>query len=217
LIQVSAPDAAARLNDPTAPVEHDGSDTMTDDPLEDPGTNAPGDLRSIVARRFLRAVPPPERLAAPLRLLPPSLLNRGSQVLVDAVLTGPLASGSLDYLEGRRVGVEVVDLELRWVIAIDGRRVSVLEPGAAAEATVRGSATDLLLLASRLEDADTLFFQRRLQLTGDVVLGLMVRNMLDQLPWESMPLALRIGLNRGARLARAAREARMAGERGAKA
>jgi len=96
---------------------------------------------------------------------------------------------------------------LCWVIAFDARRVSVLEPGATAESTVRGTATDLLLLASRLEDADTLFFQRRLQLTGDVELGLTVRNLLDQLPWEAMPLGLRIGLNRGACLARAARDA----------
>ena len=62
------------------------------------------------------------------------------------------------------------------------------------------------LLASRLEDADTLFFHRRLELTGDVELGLAVRNLLDQLPWDSLPLGLRIALNRGARLARAARD-----------
>ena len=69
------------------------------------------------------------------------------------------------------------------------------------------SALDLLLLASRLEDADTLFFHRRLELTGDVELGLAVRNLLDQLPWDSLPLGLRIALNRGARLARSARDA----------
>ena len=91
---------------------------------------------------------------------------------------------------------------LQW-----NRRIVVLGPHAPAESTVRGSATDLLLLASRLEDADTLFFQRRLQLTGDVELGLTVRNLLDQLPWEKIPLGLRIALDRGARLARAAREA----------
>ena len=78
---------------------------------------------------------------------------------------------------------------------------------APAEATVRGSATDLLLLAGRLEDADTLFFQRRLVLTGDVELGLTARNLLERLPWENVPLGLRIALNRGARFARAARSA----------
>jgi len=72
------------------------------------------------------------------------------------------------------------------------------------EAGVRGSATDLLLLASRLEDADTPFFQRALELTGDTELGLTARNLLEWLPWESVPLGLRIALNRCARLARRA-------------
>jgi len=127
--------------------------------------------------------------------------------LIDLVLAGPLAAGALDDLAGRRLGVEVTDLKLRWVVAIGERRIEVLEPDAGAESTVRGSATDLLLLASRLEDADTLFFQRRLELTGDTELGLAVRNLLDQLPWETIPLWLRIMLDRGAQLARAARAA----------
>ncbi len=70
---------------------------------------------------------------------------------------------------------------------------------------MRGSLTDLLLLTSRQEDADTLFFQRRLQLTGDTELGLTARNLLERLPWETVPLGLRIALNRAARFAKAAR------------
>lgn len=72
---------------------------------------------------------------------------------------------------------------------------------------VRGTLTDLLQLASRREDADTLVFQRRLTLTGDVELGLRVRNLLDQLPWEHFPLATRILLDRGARFSEEARAA----------
>ncbi len=142
------------------------------------------------------------------------MLQRGAGRLIDLVLAGPLAAGAFDDLAGRRLGVEVTDLGLRWVVAIGTRRIEVLAPGAESESSVRGSATDLLLLASRLEDADTLFFQRRLQLTGDTELGLAVRNLLDQLPWEKIPLGLRVALNRGARLARAARAAyrREAGE-----
>jgi predicted lipid carrier protein YhbT len=71
---------------------------------------------------------------------------------------------------------------------------------------VHGTATDLLLLSSRLEDADTLFFQRRLKLTGDVELGLTVRNLLDRMPWETLPLGVRIALHRTSRLLRAARD-----------
>jgi len=164
-------------------------------------------LDAPLSQRLLRLIPPPARLAQPLRVLPGPLLRHGTARLIDLVLAGPLAAGALDDLAGRRLGVEVTDLELRWIVAIGDRRIDVLAPDAEAESTVRGSATDLLLLASRLEDADTLFFQRRLQVTGDTELGLTVRNLLDQLPWEAIPLGLRIALNRGARFARAARSA----------
>ncbi len=156
---------------------------------------------------LLRVLPPPERFAGPLRLIPDPLFRHGSAQLITQVLAAPLADGRLDEFAGRSIGVEVTDLGLRWVVAIGERRIEVMDRGADAEATVRGSATDLLLLASRLEDADTLFFRRRLQLTGDVELGLALRNLLDQLPWESIPLGLRVVLNRGARFARAARAA----------
>jgi predicted lipid carrier protein YhbT len=156
-----------------------------------------------------RLVPPPARLAAPLRLMPPVILQRATTRLIGIVLATPLAAGTLDALAGRAVAVEVTDLELRLVACIGDRRVDLQVPGHAADVTVRGSVTDLLLLASRLEDADTLFFHRRLQLVGDVELGLTVRNLLDQLPWEDVPLGLRIALNRSARWARAAREARL--------
>lgn len=168
---------------------------------------APDGPAPSIPHLILRMLPPPERFAAPLRLLPEPLLRHGSARLIAQVLAAPLAEGRLDEFAGRRIGVEVTDLGLRWVIAIGERRFEVLESGAEADATVRGTATDLLMLSSRLEDADTLFFHRRLQLTGDVELGLALRNMLDQLPWESIPLGLRIVLNRGARFARYARSA----------
>jgi predicted lipid carrier protein YhbT len=122
-------------------------------------------------------------------------------------LAGPLASGALAALESRRIGIEVDDLGLRWVVVLRDGGMRACADGESAEATVRGSATDLLLLASRREDADTLFFQRRLRLTGDTELGLTARNLLDQLPWEDVPLGLRIALHRGAGLAQAARAA----------
>jgi hypothetical protein len=69
------------------------------------------------------------------------------------VLPGALEAGAFDDLDGRRLGVEVTDLEMRWVVEIGDRRITLLGPYAGAEASVRGTATDLLLLVSRLEDA----------------------------------------------------------------
>ena len=157
------------------------------------------------AHSLLRLLPPPHRIAPLLRVVPPSVQKRLLERAMAKVLAAPLGDGTLDFMAGRRLGIEVGDLGLRWVVELQGQRLQVVD--APAEAVVRGTATDLMLLAGRLEDADTLFFQRRLVLTGDVELGLTARNMLDRLPWETVPLGLRIALNRGARFARAARDA----------
>lgn len=160
---------------------------------------------SALAPHVLRWLPPPRRVAPLVRAMPRRWQCALLEKAMDRVLAAPLRDGSLDFMEGRRLGIEVSDLGLHWVLTRAGGqlRVTADEP----EASVRGSATDLLLLAGRLEDADTLFFQRSLVLTGDTELGLTARNLLERLPWEEVPLGLRIALHRGARLARMAREA----------
>ncbi len=158
-----------------------------------------------VASPLLRLLPPPRRFAPLLRVLPARWQHRLLEAAMARVLAAPLHEGALDFMRDRRLGIEVSDLGLRWVLELRDQRLCVTD--GVPEASVRGSATDLLLLASRLEDADTLFFQRALELTGDTELGLTARNLLERLPWESVPLGLRIALNRGARFARAAREA----------
>lgn len=155
---------------------------------------------------WLRWLPPPRRWAPLLRWMPGAAQARLLETVFAQVLRAPLDQGALDLLEGRRIGIEVVDLGLRWVLSVRQRRLHVAASGDA-EASVRGDAVDLLLLASRREDADTLFFQRRLVVTGDVELGLTARNLLDQLPWQDVPLAQRIVLHRAAGWAQAARTA----------
>lgn len=158
--------------------------------------------QSSLDRRW-RWLPPPTRVAPLLKLLPQALQCRVLNAVIARVLAAPVANGSLDFMQERRLALEVSDLGLRWVFVMRDGRVQAGQGDA--DATVRGSATDLLLLASRLEDADTLFFQRRLVLTGDTELGLTARNLLDRLDWADVPLGLRIVLNHGARIAQSAR------------
>ena len=159
--------------------------------------------------RLLRLLPPPRRIAPLLRVLPARWQHRLLEAAMARVLAAPLQDGTRDFMRGRRLAIEVSDLKLSWVLGLRDGKLCVCT--GVPEASVRGSATDLLLLASRLEDADTLFFQRALQLTGDTELGLTARNLLERLPWESVPLGLRIALNRGALFARAARDAHRGG------
>ncbi len=151
-------------------------------------------------------VPPPRYWRQLLRLVPPALQAGALQATLDRALAPALQQGVFDAVQSRRLGISVEDLGLHWVCELSQGRVRLLQ-GQPAEATVAGSATDLLLLASRQQDADTLFFQRRLRLTGDVELGLTLRNLLDRLPWESLPLGSRIVLQRAALLADSARSA----------
>ncbi len=173
---------------------------------EDRAAVPPDSLR----RRLLGLLPPPQRLALPLRAVPDAWQRRLLESVTRHVLQVPLQAGKLAFLVDRRIAIEVTDLGLRWVLSAQAGNLGTCAGDAPAEAAVRGRALEFLLLASRLEDADTLFFQRRLALTGDTELGLTARNLLDQLPWESIPLALRIALHRAARFAAAARDAHAA-------
>ena len=118
-------------------------------------------------------------LASPLRLLPTlshihALATELNQVMKDA-----LTHGDLDFLKGRTVGIEINDLRIRYRLGLSGGRIRGFGEGAPADATVSGGLHEFLLLAARREDADTLFFQRRLRMSGDTELGLHLKNFLD--------------------------------------
>lgn len=49
---------------------------------------------------------------------------------------------------------------------------------------IAGRLDDLVALARRDEDPDTLFFQRRLMLEGDTATGLLLKNLLDALDFD---------------------------------
>ncbi len=103
---------------------------------------------------------------------------------------------------GRRFCVHVRDtgLKLYFSVQSDGFRA---ERGDRAEVTFTATAADFARLALRLEDPDTLFFNRRLVIEGDTDLGLTVKNMLDGVDWQDLAAAMPLGLGRLAHLARA--------------
>lgn len=128
----------------------------------------------------------PAPLSLPLRLLPAGLHSRVLVGLLNRVLAEPLRQGELEMLEGRTLVVEVQDAGLRYAITNQaGRLVSSSAP---ADVTLSGQVHDFLLMLTRREDPDTLFFQRRLSIQGDTGLGLGVKNFLDGLDWDNLPL-----------------------------
>ncbi|TRO40928.1 SCP2 domain-containing protein [Pseudomonas sp. ALS1131] len=101
----------------------------------------------------------------------------------------PLAEGAFDLLAGRWLCIEISDLGLAWCVSCVGTKLLVRRRETV-DVTIRGRWRDFLLLASRREDPDTLFFRRHLVIEGDTDLGLGVKNLLDALePQELSPRA----------------------------
>ncbi len=123
----------------------------------------------------------PSPLALPLSLLPGMAYGQAMVRLLNRLFAPELADGELDFLEGQVMRVEVLDARLSFAISLDkGRLVAVAEKHGH-DLSIAGTIYDFLLLATRREDADTLFFNRRLKLGGDTELGLYVKNFLDSL------------------------------------
>ena len=85
-------------------------------------------------------------------------------------------------LDGRRFAITVEDLGLRSCFAVRGGAFRPVWDGAPAELELGARLADFLALMRADMDADTLFFQRRLRISGDTELGLIVKNWLDASP-----------------------------------
>lgn len=117
------------------------------------------------------------------------LLNILNQVFGDLI-----TNGELDFLFERRVLIWVSDSDIRWNIGMEQQQFTI-NRSAHADTIIRGELATFILLASRKVDPDTLFFQRRLNIEGDTDLGLALKNVLDTLEPEVLPLYLRTVLD----------------------
>nr|VFJ73448.1 MAG: Predicted lipid carrier protein YhbT, contains SCP2 domain [Candidatus Kentron sp. FW] len=96
-------------------------------------------------------------------------------------------SERLMELDGKRICLAITDTNNSWQFRIQGPRLvrdGYDEPW---DVCIRGKLVDFLLLATRAEDPDSLFFARRLSIEGNTETGLHVKNLLDSfdMDWEA--------------------------------
>jgi len=124
-----------------------------------------------------------------LRLLPEAPPAHALALALNAgICIGLVSRDALEPLLGKAVSLEASDLGTRIRVAYDGSRFRSYAGSAAADLTIRSTVSGFLALALRREDPDTLFFTRRLAMTGDTELGLVVKNLLDAIDWTRLPL-----------------------------
>jgi collagenase-like PrtC family protease/predicted lipid carrier protein YhbT len=143
-------------------------------------------LRARLAQKLhemrIPALPAPfARLGAHLPRFPPAL---ALSVALNLIPQSMLPRAILSPLAGRRLRVCIMDagLELDFMLGANGR-FHPCRAGAPAELTISAALRDFIALALREEDADTLFFSRRLRMEGDTGLGVLVKNTLDAVDW----------------------------------
>ena len=135
----------------------------------------------------------PSLMSVPVKLAPFALKRQVLEQVLSWQFRQALAEGELEFLDGRWLSIHVRDIGLLWYTSVvDGRLV--VSQQADADVSFSADASDLLMIAARKQDPDTLFFQRRLVIEGDTELGLYVKNLMDAIELEQMPKALRVML-----------------------
>jgi predicted lipid carrier protein YhbT len=107
-----------------------------------------------------------------------------------------LALGSIirkEYLEplhGKHIAIHVKDVGVSVYFTVDAEKFSPIHTSKQPDLSFSATAQDFLLLATRKEDPDTLFFSRRLMVEGDTELGLVAKNTLDAIELPTINAAL---------------------------
>lgn len=139
----------------------------------------------------------PSLLKMPIQLTPFAIKRLALEQLLKWQFRQALEDGDLDFLDGRWLHIDIRDLGLSWFTSVQNNRL-VVRDDIQADVSFSAQANDLLLVAARKQDPDTLFFQRRLVIEGDTELGLYVKNLMDAIDLDVMPKTLRVLLMQAA-------------------
>lgn len=144
----------------------------------------------------------PRPLSLPLRLVPARLHSALAAAALERIFAEQRAEGELDFMQGRTACIQVLDAGIALTITADSTGFRSRPAAEEADLSIEGAAYDYLLLITGREDPDTLFFQRRLRMSGDTALGVHLKNFLAATDPDALPLVglLRPGLMRGMNL-----------------
>ncbi len=148
-----------------------------------------------VRRRALTLVP--QILKPSLRIVPFSLQKSLLIPALHSVFKEAIEDGDFEFLTGKWLKISITDIDLHWWLSFADGKLIMASPQLAVSEDVSFSASgdDLLLIAGRKQDPDTLFFQRRLHIEGDTELGLEVKNLIDAIDVDQLPSSVHKVIN----------------------
>lgn len=147
-------------------------------------------LMQSVAQQLLS----PSNLGRLVTAVPKVFSIKLTEWVLNSRLQQQLIDGEFQYLEGRKLGIEIKDAKFVLLIGYassqlccydiaDGEKKTTCNP----DATLAIDSLSAIELLQQTVDPDTLFFQRKLSIRGDTELAHRVKNTLDTLPPEIIP------------------------------
>ena len=130
----------------------------------------------------------PAPLALPLRLIPGAAHSTILTTALNVLFAGRIEqSGEFDFLRDRTLAIRVRDAQVEYRFRYSGPAgFTPCQGDQPPDLMISGAIYDFLALATRREDSDTLFFNRRVVMEGDTALGLELKNLLDGLDPEAL-------------------------------
>lgn len=98
-----------------------------------------------------------------------------------------IQEGELDFLVNKSFQINVEDLDYSTTITIKNNQLIASNNLNKADVILKSTFNPLVLLISRKEDPDTLFFNRALAIEGNTALVLEIKNWLDSLDFDLLP------------------------------
>ena len=101
------------------------------------------------------------------------------------MFTEELKNGEMDFLQEKVIHILIEDAGIEYRFTLNDNKLVAADKICTPDLVLQGTIYNYMLLASRQEDTDTLFFSRRLHMQGDTELGLYVKNFLDGMDMDS--------------------------------
>ena len=130
-------------------------------------------------------------IGIPARYIPYSAQKPVLSMVLNRAFQKPIRHGEMEFLEGAKIRIKITDLSINWLISVGADRFTPVERELQDDVCISGKSLDFISLAIRQADPDTLFFQRRIRIEGDTELGLGIKNTMDAMDWEDLPMPLR--------------------------
>ncbi|WP_299002868.1 SCP2 sterol-binding domain-containing protein [uncultured Shewanella sp.] len=139
---------------------------------------------TFIAKTIINA---PKILKYPIKNIPFPIEKKILLKILIPLFKQMIEDEELDFLSDKWLKVELTDLHKCWFFSLKEGQLQMKQYHNNQDICFSAQMNTLILLAAKKVDPDTLFFRRKLLITGDTELGLALKNLIDNLELDNLP------------------------------